>query len=97
MMRKLLLSAVLAVAASGVTSQGQTRQVDWRAARAETLQHFRALVQIDSSNPPGNERKVIEYLKAVFDREGIPSQTFALDPNRPNLVARLKGLSLAAA
>jgi len=67
------------------------RTVDWNAQRAEILRHFRALVQIDSSSPPGNERKVVEYLKGVLDKEGIPSETFAQDPNRPNLVGRLKG------
>src|SRR6185436_15791854 len=51
----------------------------------------RALVQLDTSNPPGGETKVVEYLKKVLDAEGIPSKTFALDPNRANLVARIKG------
>ena len=59
--------------------------------RAESLRHFRALVQIDTSNPPGNEIKAVEYLQKVLTAEGIPSKTLALDPNRPNLVARLKG------
>src|SRR5207247_4701589 len=43
------------------------------------------------SNPPGNEKLVTDYLKEVLDREGIPAQEFALESNRPNLVARLKG------
>jgi acetylornithine deacetylase/succinyl-diaminopimelate desuccinylase-like protein len=34
---------------------------------------------------------VVDYLKSVLDKEGIPSQVLARDPNRPNLVARLKG------
>ena len=33
----------------------------------------------------------MEYLKKVLEAEGIPTQTFALDPNRANIVARLKG------
>src|SRR6185369_7257286 len=49
------------------------------------------LVQIDSSSPPGNETKVVEYLKKALEAEGIPSKVLALDPNRANLVARLKG------
>ena len=65
--------------------------LDWLAIRAESLRHFRALVQIDTSNPPGNEIKAVEYLQKVLAAEGIPSKTLALDPNRPNLVARLKG------
>ena len=57
----------------------------------ETLRHFQAVLRLDTSNPPGNEHLVVDYLKQVLDNEGIPSQIFALDPNRPNLVARLKG------
>ena len=63
--------------------------VDWEKEKAEILQHYRALIQINSVY--GNETKVVEYLKKVLDAEGIPSKTFALDPNRANLVARLKG------
>ena len=33
----------------------------------------------------------MDYLKQVLDKEGIPYQVFAKDPQRPNLVARLKG------
>src|SRR5437762_6648574 len=62
---------------------------DWEKQKAEILQHYRALVQIDTTY--GNETKVVEYLKKVLDGEGIPSKTFAKDPNRANLVARLKG------
>ena len=91
MPRKYSIFALAAIVVLSGVARGQTSRVDWRTQRAETLQHFRALVQIDTSNPPGNERTVVEYLKSVLDKEGIPSQTFALDPNRPHLVARLKG------
>ena len=69
----------------------QTPAIDWDRQNAETLRHFRALVQIDTSNPPGNEGKLVDYLKKVIEAEGVPAETFALDPNRPNLVARLQG------
>ena len=69
----------------------QQAAVNRTSQHAEILRHFRALVQIDTSNPPGNEVKVVEYLEKVLAAEGIPSTRFALDPNRPNLVARLKG------
>ena len=88
-----LKTPALAILATlgGSLATAQTPAVDWGKQKAETLQHFRALVQIDTSNPPGNEIKAVEYLKKVIEGEGIPTQTFALDPNRPNLVARLKG------
>lgn len=65
--------------------------IAWDQQKAEILRHHRSLIQIDTGNPPGNETKVVEYIKKVFDAEGIPTQTFALDPARGNVVARLKG------
>jgi acetylornithine deacetylase/succinyl-diaminopimelate desuccinylase-like protein len=81
----------LLLLAFGSTASGQSATIDWEKQKAEILQHYRALVQINSSSPPGNETRVVEYLKKVLDGEGIPSKVFALDPNRANLVARLKG------
>ncbi len=66
-------------------------QPDWPRLEAETMQHFQALLRLDTSNPPGNEKLAADYLKQVLEREGIPAQLFALEPDRPNLVARLKG------
>ena len=71
----------------------QTTAIDWNQQKAEILRHYRALVQLDTSNPPGNETRVVEYLKKVLEDEGIPTKTFALDPKRANIVARLKGNS----
>ena len=73
------------------TAMAQTPQPDWAKIEAETLSHFQAILRIDSSDPPGNEAPVVEYLKSVLEREGIETKIFALDPKRPNLVARLRG------
>jgi acetylornithine deacetylase/succinyl-diaminopimelate desuccinylase-like protein len=64
---------------------------DWPSIEAETMQHFQALLRMDTSDPPGTERAAVEYLKQVLEKEGIAVQIFALEPNRPNLVARLTG------
>lgn len=61
--------------------------------QAETLAHYQALLRADTANPPGNEVRAVEYLQQVLQREGIPVRIFALDPARPNLVARLTGSS----
>jgi acetylornithine deacetylase/succinyl-diaminopimelate desuccinylase-like protein len=79
---------VLTIAA-GSRAQVRTTAIDWQKEQAEILQHYRDLVQINTAY--SNETKVVEYLKRVLDAEGIPSKTFALDPTRANLVARLKG------
>jgi acetylornithine deacetylase/succinyl-diaminopimelate desuccinylase-like protein len=65
--------------------------VDWKKAGAEALDHFTDLLRIDTSNPPGNESKAALYLKQVLEKEGISCRLFALEPDRANLVARLKG------
>lgn len=61
------------------------------AADDEAMRHFQAILRLDTQNPPGNEVRVVEYLKGVLEAEGIPVQIFARDPQRPNLVARLRG------
>ena len=57
----------------------------------ESRRHYQAILRLDTSNPPGNEHLVVDYLKSVLDREGIEARVFARDPKRPNLVARLRG------
>ncbi len=89
MSRRLLLVA-LAVVGAAALPHAQTGP-GTPAFEAETLKHFQALLQRDTSSPPGNEIRAVEYLKQVLDAEGIPYQVFAKDPQRPNLVVRMKG------
>lgn len=70
---------------------GQAAEPDWTALEAETLRHFQALVQIESTDPPGNESAVSAYLVQALQVEGIEVETYALEPQRPNVVARLRG------
>ena len=65
--------------------------VDWKTVAPEAVARFTELLRIDTSNPPGNETKAATWLKQVLEKEGIPSKLFALEPDRANLVARLKG------
>ena len=70
----------------------QAPAVDWDKHKAETLAHYRALVQIDTSNPPGNETRVVEYLEEGARGRRHPDQDVrARSRIAPNLVARLKG------
>jgi acetylornithine deacetylase/succinyl-diaminopimelate desuccinylase-like protein len=64
---------------------------DWNKINEETLRHYRALIQIDTSGAPNFEAPAVEYLKKVLEGDGIAVQVFAKDPKRPNLVARIKG------
>jgi acetylornithine deacetylase/succinyl-diaminopimelate desuccinylase-like protein len=85
-----VLVAALVLASPG-SAPAQSRQPDWPSIEAETMRHFQALLRFDTSDPPGTEREAVEYLKRVLEAEGIAVETFALEPHRPNLVARLRG------
>jgi acetylornithine deacetylase/succinyl-diaminopimelate desuccinylase-like protein len=91
MRRRSLASTLAFVTALVVVVPGQTATIDWKSQQTEILKLFRRLVQLDTANPPGNERRAVDYLETVLAADGIPSRTYALDPNRPNLVARIKG------
>jgi len=91
-MRRLILLLTLASTSLGAQ---QSPQIDWSKVDAETLEHFQTLVRFDTTDPPttppGIEKPAVDYLKQVLDKEGIQTQVYALEPNRPNLIARLKG------
>ena len=75
----------------GTAQAQQSYLVDWDAVGNEAIDHLVELVKIKSINPPGNETEVVNYVEAVLTAEGIESTRYALDPNRANLVARVKG------
>ncbi len=87
------LGTVLALLAPGVLGRVFDKPVepDFAAARDEVIKILSGFVRIDTSNPPGNETKGAEYLKAILDREGIASEIFEMEAGRGNIVARLKG------
>jgi acetylornithine deacetylase/succinyl-diaminopimelate desuccinylase-like protein len=59
--------------------------------RAEAVTVLQDLVRIDTVNPPGNERPAQEYLAGLLERTGLEIALVGPDPERPNLVARLRG------
>lgn len=87
-MRKLIAVLIVSLSAS---AQGQNYEPDWDSAEEELLRHFRALLQFDTSDPPGRELPAAEYLRDVLEAEGIPVEMLSVDPERPNVVARLEG------
>ena len=57
----------------------------------EAVEILRQLVRINTVNPPGNERPAQEYLAGLLERAGLEVTLAGPDPERPNLVARLRG------
>ena len=76
--------ALLCLSAIGVAD-------DNRSLPDRTRQYLVDLIKIDSSNPPGNETAVANYLKQVADSHAISCETMGNDTKRLNFVARLKG------
>src|SRR5438477_12719437 len=87
-MRNRLVLVLLLV---GITMPALAQTPDWSKVNDEAMRHFQALLRIDSTDPPGNETRVVEYVKQVLEAEGTPVTIAAKDPARANLIARLKG------
>lgn len=56
----------------------------------EAVGHLRALIRIDTTNPPGNEIATARYLEDVLKSEGLEPEVLESEPGRGNLVVRLK-------
>jgi acetylornithine deacetylase/succinyl-diaminopimelate desuccinylase-like protein len=60
--------------------------------QAEATDVLATLIRFDTVNPPGNERACQEWLKGYLEDAGLECELLcAEDPERPNLVARLRG------
>ena len=55
---------------------------------AELLQN---LIRFDTTNPPGNEAQCVSYINSLLTDVGFETAILTKDPDRPNLIARLKG------
>ena len=81
-----LLAAALAAA-----SRAQALEPDPSPLCQEARAHLKALVALDTSNPPGDEIRAAQYLKKALDADGIESQIFTSTGTRASLIARVKG------
>ena len=62
-----------------------------RALSEEVTELLRALLRLDTVNPPGNETVAAELLRDYLASHDIPCELYARAPERANLVARLPG------
>lgn len=65
--------------------------VDWDTVRDEAVGHLSSLLQIDTTNPPGQETAAAEYLAAILSSEGFEPVVLESAPGRGQVVARLRG------
>jgi acetylornithine deacetylase/succinyl-diaminopimelate desuccinylase-like protein len=59
--------------------------------RDEAVELLRELIRADTVNPPGNETRAAELLRAYLEEAGVECALYNKVPERANLVARLPG------
>ena len=66
-------------------------KIPWETFERETIDHLRALLRLNTTNPPGNERIAADYLAAALGAEAIQAVIAESAPARSNLIARIEG------
>src|SRR6266571_2112232 len=84
----ILLASTLAL---GAGAPARKEAVDFRKAGDEALEHLKALVRLDTSNPPGNEVRVTAYLAEKLRAAGLDPELFESEPGRGSLIVRYRG------
>ena len=92
-----LLAAVILVLLTSGGSTADQHTLPWKAFEDEAVSLLSRYIQIDTTNPPGNEIKAAQFFKEIFDREGIEARIFESAPGRGNIFARLKGTGMKKA
>lgn len=77
----LLIGLTLLVAGHANAQSIEDEAVKW-------LQDF---IRVDTTNPPGNESRAVDFYARIFEAEGIPYETAESAPGRGNIWARLEG------
>jgi acetylornithine deacetylase/succinyl-diaminopimelate desuccinylase-like protein len=53
------------------------------------------LIRFDTTNPPGNEAECVGFVRGLLEDAGCETESYAKEPERPNLVTRLSGTGSA--
>ncbi len=77
-----------------VTAQGRAAypgEPDWSKAGDEAVGLLVDYLRVDTTNPPGNEVRAVDFFASILKKEGIEYRVFESAPGRGTLYARLKG------
>ena len=83
-------AATLAVVLAAATD-APAADIDWADVEQQATAFLSAYIQIDTTNPPGNEAAAAQFLAEWFRQAGIEAETFEAAPGRTSVLARLKG------
>src|SRR5919108_2659579 len=87
----LMATFVVFVASAKVVCAAEPVSGSWQALEEEAIRLLGHYIQIDTTNPPGNELKAAQFFKEIFEREGIEARIIESAPGRGNVIARLPG------
>ena len=65
--------------------------MDLDAIQDRPVELLQRLLRFDTSNPPGNERECIDWIRGLLEDLGCEVRIVASEAERPNLIARLAG------
>jgi acetylornithine deacetylase/succinyl-diaminopimelate desuccinylase-like protein len=84
--------AAVALGCAGDAGEGaRAHALDWPSLEDEAVRVLTHYLQLDTSNPPGNERAAAELFAKLFARDGIESEIYESAPGRASIAARLRG------
>ena len=66
-------------------------RIPWENFERETLDNLAALIRLDTTNPPGNERLATDFIGRALLGAGLDGTVVEAAPTRANLIARLAG------
>ena len=59
--------------------------------QTDALERLKSYIEVDTTNPPGNETRGVAFFSRIFDEAGISYETAESAPGRGNIWARLEG------
>jgi acetylornithine deacetylase/succinyl-diaminopimelate desuccinylase-like protein len=86
-----LLGLAATVAALVAAGGARAAEPDWDRVTQQAADLLSAYIRIDTQNPPGVTTEAAAFLAAELRRAGIASETIAATPEKPILIARLRG------
>ena len=92
-----LLGGGMVVALLSTGAIGDPSAPSWHTLDDEAVSLLSRYIQINTTNPPGNEIKAAQFLKEIFDGEGIEARIIESAPGRGNIFARLRGTGVKKA
>lgn len=91
MKRVVGLVAAVASVATFLAGHAAADEIDWNQVEREATRLLTSYIQIDTSNPPGNEAEAARFLADEFRAEGIAARLHEPEPGRGSVVAILNG------